>query len=152
MESQCLAAAKQYVAAAMEIRPSASSVFVTTEAKEVQEEMTRLAQDNSTSIRILLNEHDVLPDSGFRAEPPNGNDPNDDVVTAALSSLQAQLRTSLIIGNCCSNFHLILKDFVAIGCGAVADQRFQCLQRHSNPDYRLCCSWDRHCKSVLEPT
>jgi hypothetical protein len=144
--------------AALEASPFASSIFVTTEAIEVQEEISKLAKDPSTPIRLLLNEHDVLPDTGFWSEPPSGNKTGhtDDVITAALSSLQAQLRTSLILGNCCSNFHLIMKDFVAIGCGigggVADDQRFQCLQRHFNPDYRLCCSWDRHCSFGSAPT
>lgn len=128
------------MAAAMEVRPKASSLFLTTEAKTVEEEAKRFAKEYPVA-RILTNHHDVHPDTGFLANTSLST--LGDVIPAALSSIQAQFRTSFVLGNCCSNFHLLIKDFVDVGCGTV--EHFQCLQTHANEVYRLCCSWDRGC-------
>ena len=74
----------------------------------------------------------------------------DAVMLSAVSSLKAQLMANVVIGNCCSNFHQLLRELIGQGCGGagiggghVGSTTFYCLQDHPNPDYRLCCSWDK---------
>lgn len=141
-ESQCLAV-DQYVAAAVEAQPAATSVFVTTEATSVEQEVNRFTQEASSPVRILTNHHDVQLDTGFLTDSSSTKELGD-VIPAAVSSIQAQFRTSFVLGNCCSNFHLLMKDFIDIGCGVA--EHFQCLQTHSNEAFRICCSWDKDCQ------
>lgn len=51
--------------------------------------------------------------------------------------LASQLSTQRVIGNCCSNFHLLLGDFRQ-ACGKTP---LQCLQDHERPEFRLKCVW-----------
>ena len=43
---------------------------------------------------------------------------------SSMSSLKAQLLPRLSIGNCCSNFHTLLSDFLVEGCGAASENTF----------------------------
>ena len=89
---------------------------------------------------------------------------------SSLSSIQLQLHNRITIGNCCSNFHLVIKDLLSVGCGIaslssssssslfddtnhelnidhntnrIGYDTFTCLQDHINPKYHICCSWDQ---------
>jgi hypothetical protein len=64
---------------------------------------------------------------------------------SAMSSLKAQLLPRITIGNCCSNFHALLNDFLSEGCGAASDNTFLCLQEYEVPELRVCCGWHRQC-------
>ena len=69
----------------------------------------------------------------------------DTIMLSAMSSLKAQLLPTLTIGNCCSNFHALLNDFLSEGCGAARDSQFLCLQEYEDPMLRVCCGWHRQC-------
>jgi hypothetical protein len=64
---------------------------------------------------------------------------------SAMSSLKAQLLPRITIGNCCSNFHALLNDFLSEGCGAASENRFLCLQEYEDPALRVCCGWHKQC-------
>jgi hypothetical protein len=64
---------------------------------------------------------------------------------SAISSLKAQLLPRITIGNCCSNFHTLLNDFLSEGCGAASDNTFLCLQENEDPILRVCCGWHKKC-------
>jgi len=49
------------------------------------------------------------------------------------------------MGNCCSNFHAMLSDFLSEGCGAASDNTFMCLQEFDDPMVRVCCGWHKDC-------
>ena len=67
---------------------------------------------------------------------------------SSMSSLKAQLLPRLSIGNCCSNFHTLLSDFLVEGCGAASDNAFTCLQEYDgDPLLRVCCSWHKECRT-----
>ena len=66
---------------------------------------------------------------------------------SAMSSLKAQLLPRVTIGNCCSNFHIMLNDFLSEGCGAASDNTFLCLQEYDDPLLRVCCGWHNDCKA-----
>ena len=75
-----------------------------------------------------------------------GESDADEVMVSALSSFKAQLLPRVSIGNCCSNFHVLLNDFLSEGCGAARDNTFVCLQEYDDPLLRVCCGWHPECK------
>lgn len=148
------------------------SVVVTTESKQIQQEQQEYAKwmfdsqnfsfpqlrNSLFRPRFVLNHQDVTQDTGYLKEVftlgahgtnstmkhPNLQLQADEIMLSTLSSLQMQLQTSLTVGNCCSNFHLLLKDLLAAGCGSSPHGNyFQCLQDHKTKEYQICCSWDK---------
>lgn len=123
---------------------AAIDYVITTESRTIQRELEEYHALPAGS-RFVLNRRDVIPDTGFFAEPAvnSTSTPADDIILSAMTSLKLQLMTRLTIGNCCSNFHVLMKDLLDEGCGMLSDAKFQCLQDHSNENFRLCCSWDK---------
>ena len=121
-----------------------STLVITTESRTIRDEATSFQTNTSSTVTFLLNEQDVTQDTGYLEDlrATNSSDNADEILLSALSSLQLQLSTRITLGNCCSNFHLLLKDLLEEGCG-MPNHKFQCLQQHANPNYRLCCSWDK---------
>jgi hypothetical protein len=74
----------------------------------------------------------------------------DAIMISALSSLKAQLLPRLSIGNCCSNFHILLNDFLSEGCGAASINTFQCIQETEDPLLVACCGWHHDCHERKE--
>jgi len=74
------------------------------------------------------------------------SDPDANMLSS-MSSLKAQLLPRISIGNCCSNFHAMLNDFLLEGCGAASDNTFVCLQEYDDPLHRVCCGWHKECKA-----
>ncbi len=69
----------------------------------------------------------------------------DAIMISALSSLKAQLLPRLSIGNCCSNFHILINDFLFEGCGAASSSTFHCIQETEDPLLMVCCGWHHDC-------
>ena len=65
----------------------------------------------------------------------------DDVMLSTMTSLKMQLMTESTVGNCCSNFHKVMLEFLQNGCGAAKRNHFECLQDNENPEFRVCCEW-----------
>lgn len=132
-----------------------TSVVVTSESKLVLSEQANYtlksqpSQNESFVARFITNHRDVAQDTGyledviFDSVNPSTSFTADQAMLSAISSLKLQLLTSVTVGNCCSNFHLLLKDLLDSGCGASFENKFQCLQDHENPEFRVCCAWDR---------
>jgi hypothetical protein len=133
-----------------------ATLIVTTESLAVVDEIDRFkANETAQSIlpyvfHILTNEQDVTPDTGYIPSlllgTPNVSFTTDEALLSAVSSLQYQLSAQVTIGNCCSNFHVLLADLLAAGCGAAANHTLHCLQEHEDPHFRVCCGWFRNCK------
>lgn len=127
----------------------ATDVVVTTESRQVMRELTELVANASGAaslpfpVRFVTNQHDVLQDTGFFYGNHETNYSTYESMISALTSLQLQMMTRLTVGNCCSNFHLLLSDFLSEGCGMATDSRFVCLQDHPDPEFRICCQWDK---------
>lgn len=64
---------------------------------------------------------------------------------SSMSSLKLQLLPRVSVGNCCSNFHAMLNDFLSEGCGAAKFNSFLCLQEHDDPLLQICCGWHHDC-------
>lgn len=135
---------------------SSISIIVTTESQHVRNQYLSFLKDHhnhhpSSTLftpyvnRFYTNDFDVTQDTGYLDSNHlhNKEYSADDAMLSAISSLKFQLSTSITIGNCCSNFHLLLKDLLQEGCGSVMTNHFHCLQNHPNSHYRLCCSWDK---------
>lgn len=123
-------------------------IVITTESKKIKEEMESLRRTNATDFAptLVVNHLDITQDTGYFEPLSNDNttgDHTDGAILSAMSSLKLQLLPRLTLGNCCSSFHLMLKDILSEGCGAHHDHVFQCLQGHANPKFRTCCSWDK---------
>lgn len=129
-----------------------NSIVLTTESKSILSDMHRF-EDNQTlratvpfSYRFVTNDHDVMQSTGL---PENfmkktaDHIAADDIMLSAVSSLKAQLMAKYTVGNCCSNFHLLLFDFLRDGCGAARDNVGQCLQENDDPEFRVCCMWSK---------
>ena len=162
VESECLSFT-EYVAAAQSlweterIQSSGSNggdavhMVVTSESRQIFQqhnsyEATTRNVNNHSAVRplFLWNHRDVAQDTGYLEHVlASNNFTADEMMVSALSSLRAQLQTRVTMGNCCSNFHLVLKDLLDAGCGATATSHFQCLQDHADPAFRICCSWDK---------
>ena len=64
---------------------------------------------------------------------------------SVLSTVKAQLFPHVTVANCCSGFHQMLNDFLSEGCGAVADNTYQCLQDTDDPMLVPCCGYNDEC-------
>jgi len=131
------------------------TVVFTTESKSVVKEQEDFAanqtlqQSYDLNFNFVTNSKDINPDSGFIVEVTGAahQDTADDAMISSLSSFKTQLLPRMSIGNCCSNFHTMLNDFLMEGCGAAPDNTFYCLQEYEdNPLLQVCCGWHHDCK------
>jgi len=140
---------------------ASTSIVLTTESKTVLEDKKRFETNQTLRDQVpfdynfVMNEHDVMQETGL----PNDFMKNtaaeitaDQIMLSAVSSLKAQLMAKFTVGNCCSNFHLLLFDFLQDGCGAAQDNISQCLQDNEDPEFRLCCQWTKNdeCQAKAE--
>lgn len=129
-----------------------TSIVLTTESKSVLEDKKKFETNHTLRAQVpfkynfVTNQHDVMQETGL----PNDFLKNaaaevtaDQIMLSAVSSLKAQLMAKFTVGNCCSNFHLLLFDFLQDGCGAAKDNIGQCLQDNEDPEFRLCCQWSK---------
>lgn len=119
--------------------------------REQHEFIAKLSDRNSsissefTSFRIVSNTLDVTQDTGQVKNKPSNNISADSAMLSALSSLKFQLLARVTLGNCCSNFHVLLADLLAAGCGAARTNNFYCMQENEDPNLRICCGWQKWC-------
>lgn len=119
------------------------SVVVTTEATDVANASRMYAASyagGGGTLSIVMNDEDVLQDTG-RPRTPKYRARADDVMESTLVAMRLQFHTKFTIGNCCSNFHLVLFDLLQHGCGLSETQ--QCLQETTNASYHACCQWSK---------
>jgi hypothetical protein len=139
-------------------RPGGPTTLVVTSeslamAREFQAFKSNLTAQRSLPyrFRLVTNEADVTPDTGFLGGPAaaatrNASFTADEAMLSAMSTLQFQLLPKVTAANCCSNFHVLLADLLAAGCGAASEHALHCLQEHFDPHYQVCCGWFPRCK------
>jgi hypothetical protein len=115
-------------------------IFLTTEDKNILEARKEYESNESFPFRFIVNEKDVLQGSG---KPKSYKDRADSIMLSSIVSMKLQLQSKFAVGNCCSNFHLMIFDLVREGCGAVKDSQAMCLQEHPDPEFHICCGWTR---------
>jgi len=119
--------------------------------REQHEFVTKLRDRNSSiaadfaTFRIVSNTLDVTQDTGQVKNKPSSNISADSAMLSALASLKFQLLSRVTVGNCCSNFHVLVADLLAAGCGAARTNNFYCMQENENPHLRICCGWQKWC-------
>ena len=118
------------------------------EQKEFEKNVT-LQQDFPFHFKFLTNNFDVTPDSGFVKDiQQTMNFTADDSMLSAVTSLKFQLLPRVSLGNCCSNFHVLLNDFLVEGLGAASENSFKCFQEFEDPRLKICCGWHKECKKA----
>jgi hypothetical protein len=152
--------AKHLQATAATARAAADPVVLfTTESKKMVQEQKEFVSNPAQSgkyafdFNFVTNTRDVHPDSGFMKDIARRREEDrmdaDEVMLSAISSLQAQLVPRATVGNCCSNFHALLNDFLMEGCGAASENTYLCLQEYEeDPALRVCCGWHHDCKEA----
>ena len=114
--------------------------------KESFEKNASLRESVPFIYRFITNDHDVMQSTGlpkdFMKKTTDGST-REDIMLSTISSLKAQLMAKYSVGNCCSNFHLLLFDFLQDGCGAAKDNIANCLQDNEDPEFRICCMWSK---------
>lgn len=129
-----------------------TSIVLTTESQSVLRDKEKFEKDVMLRATVpfqyqfVTNDHDIMQSTGLPKnfiKNTNNVATLDEIMLSAISSLKAQLMAKFTIGNCCSNFHLMLFDFLQDGCGAAKDNIGQCLQDNEDPEFRLCCMWSK---------
>jgi hypothetical protein len=134
-------------------RPNPAVVF-TSEAKGMVQEQKEFAtnatlqQDFPFRFQFFTNNFDVTPDTGFVQDNKKTkmSFTADESMLSAVTSLKFQLLPRVSLGNCCSNFHVLLNDFLVEGLGAASENSFKCLQEFKDPRLKICCGWHHECK------
>lgn len=129
-------------------------LLFTTESQAMRSDQLNFTQNSTAQAQFevqfdfITNTADKSPDTGKlkRRHRIKHNVTADEAMLGSISSIQAQFHARLSIGNCCSNFHILLADFLYEGCGATTQHSFLCLQEHPNPMYKICCGWHHDCK------
>jgi hypothetical protein len=117
------------------------SVIITTEASDIARKSREISNNRDfKNFSIVMNDGDILQDSG-RPRSSSYRSQASEVMISSMVALKLQLHSKIMVGNCCSNFHLVLFDLANNGCGL--SESTQCLQETSNPNYHVCCQWTR---------
>jgi hypothetical protein len=125
------------------------SIVLTTESESIYRDKTKFESDplQQHSVpfpyQFVSNDHDVRQGTGLPTNFAKHTATADEIMMSAISSLKTQLMARFTVGNCCSNFHLLLFDFLRDGCGAARDNVGQCLQENEDPEFRVCCMWSK---------
>ena len=131
-----------------------ASIIVTSESPQIiseqkQYENQGLGSNFPTTFRFINNQYDHAQGTGnpsrmrYHLDSLQQTVSMDDIMLSSVSSLKLQMLARYSVGNCCSNFHLLLFDFLSDGCGAAMYQNSECLQDMPDPQYRLCCYWSK---------
>ena len=128
------------------------NIVLTSESKEMLQARHRYNADENFPLTLIANDEDVAQGTGNPKEYNKMNSRNitaDDIMLSTMTSLNMQLMAAHTVGNCCSNFHKLMLEFLSRGCGAAPRNIFECLQDNENPEYRLCCQWsaNQECKN-----
>jgi hypothetical protein len=128
------------------------SLIVTSEAPEMRKAQEIFEKQRPRGLlpfnfRFVNNDYDHSQGTGnpllMGKSVANKTVAMDEMMLSAISSLKIQLHARYTIGNCCSNFHLLMFDFLRDGCGASRNQLSECMQDNEDPEFRLCCQWTK---------
>ena len=123
-----------------------STIVLTTESREMMTDMQAYAEQKP-GLTVLTNSHDKDRDSGGGTSIRKVIE-SDILMLSAISSLQLQLATRATIGNCCSNFHVMMLTFLSEGLGAAKEHHFHCLQEEDDPEFLVCCWKGPRCTAI----
>ncbi len=132
-----------------------ANIILTSEQASI---LTRRHNYNTSSnfrFRFVVNENDAGQGTGDPNEyGASVGGPNADAImmVSSFATLKMQLMAKYTVVNCCSHFHRMILDLLRAGCGAVAKPEFRCLQEMEDPQFHLCCAWDKEerCQRALQ--
>jgi hypothetical protein len=152
-----------------------TSIILTSESSDIfqaqqnmivreQQQQSNNRSNNLLSFpyKFVTNKYDVLQNTGSpyaMIAAANVTSSKEEILLSTFTSLKMQFYAKYTIGNCCSNHHLLLFDFLKEGCGAAAtstattgrgrdgdggDQHVTtCMQDHDDERFRICCGWTK---------
>lgn len=124
---------------------SPTILFTTESTAMVEARQSFVANHSNFPFPIASNFLDVTPDTGDVASLRSNASPDESLLSAFVT-LKFQLLAPVTLGNCCSNFHVMLGDLMAAQCGAAPSNRFYCLNKLEDPSLRICCTWSKGCQ------
>lgn len=122
-------------------------IILTTESIEMLQARHKYNRNQSFPFYLIANDQDVAQGTGnprYYKDFLSRNVTADDIMLSTMTSLNMQLMAASTVGNCCSNFHKLMLEFLSRGCGAAPSNNFECLQENKNPRFRLCCQWSNN--------
>ena len=127
-----------------------TNIILTSESPDIfkaqrsfQEKNNINRTDISFPFKFVTNAFDILQGTGHPGKMAR-NESKEDILVSSLSSFKLQFYAKYNVGNCCSNFHLLLFDFLKEGCGASdSDHVPECMQDHEDKRFRVCCKWTK---------
>jgi hypothetical protein len=122
-------------------------LFTTESTDMVQEQINFSSSHPDFPFRVASNVHDVLPGTGFMPDAA-ASVSRDASLLSSMTSLQFQMLARVTLGNCCSNHHNLLADFLAVGCGAASANEFHCSLDLNDPNLWMCCGWLKKCAQI----
>lgn len=129
-------------------RGKRGTVLLTSEDPSVATFRHAYADNVSFPLDIVMNEMDRPQGHGA---PPEFVDA-DAVMIGSLAVLKLQMRANVLVLNCCSQFHSMLRDLVQEGCGADPELHWECLNEIDDVRFRICCGRTKHgiCQQIWE--
>jgi hypothetical protein len=112
------------------------TLIMTTEDESLFQQRLLFTEQSNFPLDFVVNDQDSFQGSG------NANvfgEDADNIMLSSLIAIQMHFYAGHVFGNCCSNFHLMLFDFLREGCGLTTQAT--CLQE--TKDYNVCCAWTR---------
>jgi hypothetical protein len=120
------------------------NIILTSESADVLSSSAQYSKNKSFPFSIIKNDRDTMQGTGFskRFSSKGGDHVTaDGVMLSSIIVLKMQMMAKHTVGNCCSNFHKLMADYVINGCGVVDGGTFECLQENPDLKFRLCCRW-----------
>ena len=119
-----------------------SKLLLTTEDPNIFQNAMLYRNTTNFPYEIILNKNDNLQGSG---KPTKFKRSAKDTILSSLVAIKMQLIPSVVYGNCCSNWHKVIRKLVDAGLSAVPNAQFNCLNlspaAFDNPKYQICCAW-----------
>ncbi len=125
------------------------TILMTSEDPNILPLRLSFVQNESFPMEIVVNTKDVQQGHG---RPKWYEDNADAIMISSLAAWKMQLQSNVLVGNCCSNFHLLLFEMMRAGCGADPNYytELECLNEVDDPRFRICCerTQDAMCASI----
>ncbi|KAG7357533.1 hypothetical protein IV203_002221 [Nitzschia inconspicua] len=132
-------AMQQYRKGVWGTNPSEPVHLVLTSEEDTIMEQGKSYHENTTfPFTFVVNDKDPMQGSGFASDLKEHHSA-DFVIVSSLLAIKMQLQAKHLIGNCCSNFHMLMVDFIRSSAGVVPNATFECLRDNEEQRFRMCC-------------
>jgi hypothetical protein len=143
--------------AGLSLPQSDPTIIFTTESSDTVREQQKFVNDTELQSRypyhfnFLTNDLDNRPDTGSMKGSQRlfqGEKNADNILLSSIATMKFQMLARVSVGNCCSNFHILLSDFLTSGCGYAYKNDFVCMQDTDDISLMVCCGWRHECKEM----